>query len=333
MIWIWVQLSHQHYLRERRIELKYQKIEKENKLKVAAVVVTYNRKFLLERCLKFLLMQSRRPDTIIIVENNCTDGTFEYINNVFKEGAAFRWVRLKQNKGGAGGFCAGLKEVLRLSYHYAWLMDDDGYPDPHCLENLIAKSDQLDMLGPVVLDDVEKTLLSFTTRISGTNKILRTLKDFVCIYPDHCRNIIFPFNGTLIPISLIKNIGYPREEYFIWGDEVEYIFRARSYNYTAGTVSCARFYHPRSKLTGVPMFFGLMRFSDGNSDLKRYCFLRNNIRNLLEYKGYIYALAFLFKALWFYTFSVPSLKNIKILYDAAKAAHSKDFTGHLNYLK
>ncbi|NLT75707.1 MAG: glycosyltransferase, partial [Planctomycetes bacterium] len=44
---------------------------------IAAVVVTYNRKELLTRCLDALLAQSHRPDAIYIIDNDSTDGTYE----------------------------------------------------------------------------------------------------------------------------------------------------------------------------------------------------------------------------------------------------------------
>ena len=42
---------------------------------VCAVVVTFNRKDLLPRCLEALNSQSRKPELIIVVDNASTDGT------------------------------------------------------------------------------------------------------------------------------------------------------------------------------------------------------------------------------------------------------------------
>jgi rhamnopyranosyl-N-acetylglucosaminyl-diphospho-decaprenol beta-1,3/1,4-galactofuranosyltransferase len=42
---------------------------------VWAVVVTYNRRELLEQCLDALLAQTRPPDRILVVDNASTDGT------------------------------------------------------------------------------------------------------------------------------------------------------------------------------------------------------------------------------------------------------------------
>ena len=47
---------------------------------ICAVVVTYNRKKLLGECLDALLHQTRPLDSIIVIDNASTDGTYEYLN-------------------------------------------------------------------------------------------------------------------------------------------------------------------------------------------------------------------------------------------------------------
>jgi len=54
-------------------------MSEENKEKIAAVVVTYNRKQLLGECLNALLVQSYPLDAIYIIDNASTDGTPEYL--------------------------------------------------------------------------------------------------------------------------------------------------------------------------------------------------------------------------------------------------------------
>ena len=40
-------------------------------------------------------------------------------------------------------------------------------------------------------------------------------------------DVVIPFNGVLIRRELVERIGLVREEFFIWGDDVEYLWRAR----------------------------------------------------------------------------------------------------------
>jgi len=80
---------------------------------VAAVVVTYNRKSLLMRCLLALLRQTRPLQKIIVVDNASTDGTREELaQEGYLDESAIEYVRLEHNTGGAGGFHTGAQLEL-----------------------------------------------------------------------------------------------------------------------------------------------------------------------------------------------------------------------------
>lgn len=89
-------------------------------MKVAAVVVTYNRKELLRECLQALLNQTRPLDEIIVVDNASTDGTDQMIPEEFPQ---ITHVRLPENIGGAGGFHEGMKLAYEKGHDWIWVMD------------------------------------------------------------------------------------------------------------------------------------------------------------------------------------------------------------------
>ena len=69
-------------------------------MRVAAVVVTYNRRELLEQALDALEAQTRRPDHLIVIDNASTDSTAEYLaERTFGIETTVR--RLAENTGGA----------------------------------------------------------------------------------------------------------------------------------------------------------------------------------------------------------------------------------------
>ena len=53
--------------------------------RICAVVVTYNRRVLLERCLDALCDQVRAPDAILVVDNAGSDGTPELLARRFPQ--------------------------------------------------------------------------------------------------------------------------------------------------------------------------------------------------------------------------------------------------------
>ena len=101
-------------------------------MKIIAVIVTYNRLPLLKKCLRAVAKQSRKPDEIIVINNGSTDDTGKWLStqNVI--------TYTQENKGGAGGFSAGINQAYRHRADWIWLMDDDTIPQNDSLEKLVA---------------------------------------------------------------------------------------------------------------------------------------------------------------------------------------------------
>jgi rhamnopyranosyl-N-acetylglucosaminyl-diphospho-decaprenol beta-1,3/1,4-galactofuranosyltransferase len=96
--------------------------------------------------------------------------------------------------------------------------------------------------------------------------------------------IVIPFNGVLLARGLVERIGVVEEKYFIWGDDVEYLWRAERAGARIATVTRARFVHPSVGDLGTPMVAG-QTYNHSPSDLKAYCMARNNWVNLRTYRG------------------------------------------------
>ena len=105
-------------------------------------------------------------------------------------------------------------------------------------------------------------------------------------------DIVIPFNGVLVTRALVERIGYPREEFFIWGDDHEYRLRAERAGARIATVTDARVHHPSVGELGTPMMAGRTTYNHSPSDLKAYCMARNNTLNLREYRGWPHVLLF-----------------------------------------
>ena len=77
--------------------------------KVCAVVITYNRRELLDECLQAITAQTYPCDHIVVVDNASTDGTAEMVKE--------RWAGrsdlhvLTKNIGAAGGYNLGMRVV------------------------------------------------------------------------------------------------------------------------------------------------------------------------------------------------------------------------------
>jgi rhamnopyranosyl-N-acetylglucosaminyl-diphospho-decaprenol beta-1,3/1,4-galactofuranosyltransferase len=213
-------------------------------------------------------------------------------------------------------------------------MDDDGMPDQDCLGTLLARRDEFDFWGPVVVDEADPDRLVFPIRLPGGTRVVHRMDDVAAAAGDGLiRDVVIPFNGVLLTRQLVERIGLPREEFFIWGDDVEYLWRAERAGSRIATVVGARVLHPNVGDLGTPMMFGRTTYNHSPSDLKHYCMARNNLLNLREYRGWPHALAFVVKTIWFYLFTKPRPRRIAMSFRAMYAGLRGDFTGHKRYLQ
>lgn len=189
--------------------------------KVAALVVTYNRKEKLAKNIESLLKQSYQLNEIYIIDNNSTDGTEEFINNIIKDNTLIKYVKLPENIGGSGGFSKGIEIIINnKNSDYIWGMDDDAYPDKDALQNMIK---------------IKKN--NYTCYYSNNNND----EDG---YRNNCKEVYdWMFVGFFIPTQIVKKIGLPRNDFFIYHDDSEYAYRIIKNNYKIIKVRNSKIIH------------------------------------------------------------------------------------------
>lgn len=250
-------------------------------MEVICIVVTFNRKKLLKRCIDSLLSQTKKIDKILIVDNASTDGTIEFINENYSSNRNIEILQLVRNIGGAGGFYEGMKYALKFEYNWFWLMDDDGFPEESCLEKIYNFSylNSLDAISPIQIniDDLEELAFPITyknKKITGKYQNINSTK-----YINNEANL---FNGLLIKSVGVQKIGLPLPELFIRGDEVEYTKRMKKNNLKFGTLVNAKFFHPSDKSERITILCNLLTMRDAHSDFKNYYMFRNRAVAFIE---------------------------------------------------
>ena len=211
-------------------------------LKVAAVVVTYNRKELLIRVIDALQHQSYPLMRIYIIDNASTDGTGLFLHQNIKNNAKLVYIKLSQNSGGAGGFHTGMK-VAMTEHDWIWLMDDDAIPALDGLARLVTHCETKDIVA--VAGCVQNVNGNIQTYHRGYLRPFSFFPFFRSLPVEHYKNCIpidvSSFVGVMIKSGIAAKIGLPRKDFFIHYDDLEFSIRLRQ----EGTILLI----PASKIT------------------------------------------------------------------------------------
>lgn len=194
-------------------------------LKLGVIIVTYNRLELLKKCLESCINQTVNFSKVIVVDNASTDGTTDFL----RANAQITTLTLQNNIGGSGGFCEGIKFAMeQTDLDYFLLIDDDVILDskyneyilPHIIKHKLAATS-----GTVITDG--EIQLSHRKFIKNNGKKINSQYDnYKKVYFDYD---LASFCGLYVSKELVKNIGLPRADFFIWHDDEEYSLRIKQY--------------------------------------------------------------------------------------------------------
>lgn len=308
--------------------------------KVAAVIVTYNRKELLINCLDAISKQSYKPSKVFIIDNASTDGTESLVeksgykdsNSECKHvnGLDYVYIKLSENTGGAGGFYTGMKLAHETGlFDAVWVMDDDGVPCEECLEYLCLHLDKYDYIAPTVVSIEDKKSLAFP--YDGVNLSYSEFK--AKAENDIIANYACPMNGILYSKKLINQVGYPNPNMFIWGDEQNLNRRCIAHGFLPVTDVRAVHFHPISKDVYANSIFGT-KIVYVPQLWKGYCQYRNTIYNYHDRMSLGGLLKYYMIHMYYFTFKIHSLRWMKCFNDAFFSGFKEKLDkGYLKYMK
>lgn len=197
---------------------------------VVAVVVTYNRRELLETTLAGIAGGTDVPDAVVIVDNASTDGTAEFLRE-YHSGLVTDVVTLNANVGGAGGFVVGMERaVLDHRADHVWIMDDDTEPQPGALREALDVSEAYQQEAGETPAFIASRVVWSDGRDHPMNRMRPRMRanaesrsKAARIGAIQIRSASFV--SVLIRADVIRRHGLPIADYFIWNDDLEYTAR------------------------------------------------------------------------------------------------------------
>lgn len=242
--------------------------------KVSILVLTYNSKKYLDTCFKSLINQTYKNYEIVMVDNNSSDGSVEYVKEKFPQ---VKIIKLDKNYGYTGAYNRAVKLVKSK---YVVFLNPDVEVEPNWLEELVNAIRKYESKG---------------VRVCGSKIIYYYNRDIV----QNAGGYITPIGTGLAPEKLQKNrperepkyVGYVQgssmlvdkdfflkiggfdEDYFMYLDEIDFCWRTWLFGYKVLYVPTSIVYHIGS--ADVSMFFS-------GSSLMVYHSIKNRMANIFK---------------------------------------------------
>ena len=205
-------------------------------MKITAVVVTYNRLDKLKKALSCYEKQANFLFSLVVVNNNSTDGTDIYLQeweNVTHI-ANHHVITLHQNMGGAGGFATGQNYAIKNGADWCFLADDDAYISEGmfcAFINYVEKTQERLSAVCTAVCNMDGTLsLEHRSYIKigvWNYKIKHSVLDDYrkdSFYID-----MFSYVGTFINVQAMREFGICNKNLFIYADDSEHSLRMKKY--------------------------------------------------------------------------------------------------------
>jgi GT2 family glycosyltransferase len=205
-------------------------------MKILVIVVTYNGRQWLERCLGSV-RASEVPADLYVWDNDSTDGSADFVQGRFPEA---KLVRSADNLGFAEGNNMGLRHALERGYDYVYLLNQDAWLEPSTLGTLIEAHQahpEYGVLSPLQMTDGFEKL---------DGQFGRLMPSKGPAHPDVIGVRRVMAAHWLIPRKALETIGLFSPLFPIWGNDDNWCDRARYHGFKVGIVPGARAVHDRA---------------------------------------------------------------------------------------
>ncbi len=231
-----------------------------------AVIVNWNLANKTILCVDSLLSAGLPLNQIIVVDNGSDDNSVEELSKRF--GDCLIIITNKHNKGFAAGVNQGIREAIYKNAKWIFLINNDAYVDVTFFDKIIPfLCDEFDILSPIIYyhDRPNKIWFVGDRLIPGTLFSYGLWKNRIDDgnLPESIAIDFANGAGMLIKREVFEKIGFFDEQLFMYGEEVDFCWRAKINNLKIVSVTGAKIWHEISASTS------------STSTLKHYLKTRN----------------------------------------------------------
>jgi len=217
---------------------------------VSVIVVNWNGREHLERCLGSLLRQTLAGVEVLLVDNGSSDGSVEFVRARF--GTAVRVLEQAENLGYAGGLNAGIGAARG---RHLVALNSDTEVDPDGLARLVAAADRwpnAGMFAPKILSFDDHGILDNVGHLLYADGLSRGRGR---LEPDRGQfdreeEIVLPSGcAVLLRRAMLADVGLFDADLFAYCDDTDLGLRARLAGWRCRSVPAAVVFHKYSAAT------------------------------------------------------------------------------------
>ncbi len=238
--------------------------------KIFVIIVTYNGMEWIENCLNSV-SKSTIPVATIVIDNNSTDETVDYIKNHFKE-----VILMEQtiNLGFGKANNLGMSYAIKQNADYVFLLNQDAFVAENTIENLVktaSKNLDFGIISPIHLNGNGTSLEYYFASYMTMDKSPDFYSDYVLnkerkeVYETQFVNAA----AWLLPRKILNEIGGFDPMFWHYGEDDNYCQRILFHHYKIGIVPKSFIRHD-GKIRTWPehYFFTTQYFNDYVKELQ-----------------------------------------------------------------
>ncbi len=220
--------------------------------KISVVILNY---CVAELAIKSVLSVKRstyKNIEIIVVDNNSGDDIGERL----KDFPEVDFIQSKDNSGYSGGNNLGIKKALLNGADYIFILNSDATVESEAIASLVEAAEEGvgDLLGPKILFPESKSIW-YAGGIFDRNNVLgkhRGVDEKDEGQYDKIEETDYVTGAALfVKAQVFEKIGLLDEKYFLYYEDSDFCFRAKSAGFKVSYVPKALVYHANAKSTGL----------------------------------------------------------------------------------
>lgn len=229
--------------------------------KIVIIIITYNVKDIIVKCLDSLKEQSYQDFNLTIIDNNSTDNTPDVLRDYLKKNSnMFKRTTLyinNYNSGFAKAVNVGLKHAKSQKNIYAvLLLNPDTYFTNNLLSSAIKTFEQQPTAGALVPKILypDNTIWWSGTRILSNRELVFSPKYGIAEHSN--KGILWKTSNyqtkdveaitgcaLFIRMDAVKKVGLFNEKYFMYAEDIDYSNRLKKYGYKLLLFTQATVFH------------------------------------------------------------------------------------------